>query len=76
MNDYVRAVLESLTDSQKKEIREADTEYVAFWVHISNIGHTTQLEFGNDITIPEDEYHSFYLETQEAIWCLDQIEKQ
>lgn len=77
MNYYARAVLTSLTACQKEEIRETDKAYVVFGVSIFNAGYTIQLEFSDDCpTMPEDDCYSFYLETQDAIWCLDQIEKQ
>lgn len=77
MNSYVHAILTGLSARQKRDIRETDKAYITFQVNIFNVGYTILLEFSDDLPIlSEEQYQSFYLETKDAIWCLDQIDKE
>ena len=73
MNPHVEAVLNILTDEQVYSIRDNDKAYVVFWVSVCNAFTLVDLEFVDDMpTIPQDSPYSFYLDSSDAVYCLDQ----
>ena len=73
MNPHVEAVLNILTDEQVYSIRDNDKAYVVFWVSVCNAFTLVELEFVDDLpTLPYESQYDFYLESSDAIYCLNQ----
>ena len=79
MKEQVKAVLEMLTKEQVQQIRDHDKGYVLFNVSVFNAGAFVDVEFYDDIEGDSDEFldnygpYSFYLESCDAIHCLDKL---